>query len=706
MTLGTEQITAIAINHLWQSTVFGLGAALLTVPLRRNSARARFWLWWLASVKFLVPFSLLMVAGAALQLHSREKAQMPAFALTVDSLAQPFSTDRMPAPAHLSIALSQAPHPIVHAAYVTPPWVAIAFAIWLLGVLLLLTRWLRSWAQVRAAVRASASFPAVGGIPVRCSRTQLEPGVFGIFRPVLLLPEGLADRLSAPQMEAIFAHELCHVRRRDNLLASVHMLVQALFWFHPFVWWSGARLIEERERACDEAVLASSAQPLALAETYAESILSVCKFYSEAPLPCVSGITGSDLKQRIVRIMNGGTTVRLNLPRRVLLCTAAAMALGLPVGFGLLHARVVHAQQPATQDKGIQGTWQGTLHAGQDLRLQLKITRTPASALSATFYSIDQGGQAIPVNATTFQGDALVCKIDLLDGSFQGKLSADGKTLTGTWSQGGGAPLPLSLERVNEETAWEIPKPTPATQPMDPAAHPSFDVVTIKPNDSGHPGHGFTLRGDHILTINTSVVDMLCFAYGISNKQIVGGPEWMGTEKFDIDGKADIAGLPSIKQSGGMLQKLLAERFQIKFHRETRELSAYVLTVAPGGPKLQKSPDGLDAIPGLGFSQLGNLHVHDATLEEFAGVMQTSVFERPVVDQTGVEGRYTFNLKWTADETQFASVGVKVPPPSEAADAAPPLFTAIQEQIGLKLTAGKPQVPVLVIDHVQQPSAN
>lgn len=408
--------------------------------------------------------------------------------------------------------------------------------------------------------------------------------------------------------------------------------------------------------------------------------------------------------------MTKETTVRLNLPRRVLLGTAAAMALGLPIGFGLLHASVVHAQGPATQgkeaQKDIMGIWQGTLHAGQDLRLQLKITKTPAGALAGTFYSMDQGAQAIPASATTLQGDTLLCKIDMLDGTYQGKVAADGKTITGTWSQGGGAALPLNLEHVNEENAWEHPKPTPATQPMDPAAHPSFEVATIKPNDAGHPGHGFTLHGDHILTINTSVVDMLSFAYGISNKQIVAGPEWMATAKFDIDGKADIPGLPSIKQSGEMLQKLLAERFQLKFHRETRELSAYVLTVAPGGSKLQKSPDGPNAIPGLFFSQLGNMHVHDATLEEFAQTMQSSVFDRPVVDQTGLEGRYTFNLKWTADETQFAAMGAKVPPPTEAADAPPPLFTAIQEQIGLKLTAGKPQVPVFVIDHLEHPTAN
>jgi len=88
-------------------------------------------------------------------------------------------------------------------------------------------------------------------------------------------------------------------RRRDNLTAAIHMVVEAIFWFHPLVWWFGARLVEERERACDEAVLSLGCEP----RDYADAILSVCKLYLESPIVCVSGISGSDLKRRIVRIM-------------------------------------------------------------------------------------------------------------------------------------------------------------------------------------------------------------------------------------------------------------------------------------------------------------------------------------------------------------------------------------------------------------------
>ncbi len=117
--------------------------------------------------------------------------------------------------------------------------------------------------------------------------------MFGIFRPVLLLPEGITERLTAAQLEAILAHELCHVRRRDNLTAAIHMVVETVFWFHPLVWWIRARLIDERERACDEEVLRLGSE----AEVYAESILEACKLYLESPLACVSGVTGSDLEE-------------------------------------------------------------------------------------------------------------------------------------------------------------------------------------------------------------------------------------------------------------------------------------------------------------------------------------------------------------------------------------------------------------------------
>src|SRR5207248_8552793 len=146
-------------------------------------------------------------------------------------------------------------------------------------------------------------------IELLSSRASLEPGIFGIAQPVLVWPEGISERLDDAHLEVILAHELWHVRRRDNLAAALHMVVEAIFWFHPLVWWLGARLVEERERACDEEVLQSGSER----QVYAESILKICEFCVGSSLACVSGVTGADLKKRIVHIMTKNVASKLNL---------------------------------------------------------------------------------------------------------------------------------------------------------------------------------------------------------------------------------------------------------------------------------------------------------------------------------------------------------------------------------------------------------
>jgi uncharacterized protein (TIGR03435 family) len=180
-------------------------------------------------------------------------------------------------------------------------------------------------------------------IEILSSRSALEPGVFGIFRPVLLLPAGIEERLSEAQLQAVLAHELCHIRRRDNLATAIHMVIESLFWFHPLVWWIGARLVEERELACDEEVLQLGADP----EIYAESILQVCQFCFESPLPCVSGITGADLKRRIESIMTPRLTQQLEPGKKLLLALLAVAAIAGPIAIGVLHPSRIHAQTAA-----------------------------------------------------------------------------------------------------------------------------------------------------------------------------------------------------------------------------------------------------------------------------------------------------------------------------------------------------------------------
>ena len=364
------------------------------------------------------------------------------------------------------------------------------------------------------------------------------------------------------------------------------------------------------------------------------------------------------------------------------------------------------AAAPAKSDQGIVGDWQGTLHAPQkDLRTVVQITQAKPGGLKVVLRSIDQGGQPIPASSASFDGGVFKFAIEMIEGTYEGKMSSDGKSIAGTWKQGPN-PAPLVLERATPETAWAIPAPPPKIPPMAADANPSFEVATIKPAKPDEKGNAILVRGGQFSTINTTLLSLIEFAYNVQAKQVVGGPDWMASDKFDIAAKPDAPGAPSDKQWKGMLQKLMADRFQLKFHREKKEMSAYVLAVAKNGPKLTKSDGDPNGLPGLFFHNLGQLYVQNATMEDFTHLMQSAVLDRPVVDQTGIKGRWNFVLKWTPDESQFGGLGMKVPPPSNAADAPPPLFTAIQEQIGLKLEAMKAPVEVLVLDHVDKPSAN
>ncbi len=356
--------------------------------------------------------------------------------------------------------------------------------------------------------------------------------------------------------------------------------------------------------------------------------------------------------------------------------------------------------------KGIDDTWQGTLHLSQrDLRIVLKVSRGADGALAGTMYSIDQGGQGIKTSSMSFQDGTLKLAIQQLDMTYEGKLSADGKSIPGTFTQGS-QPTPLVFERATPETAWAIPEAPKPIPPMPADAKPVFEVMTIKPSPPEQPGKLFTVRGGSFVTINTTLMDLIKFAYGVQDKQVANLTDWASSEKFDLNGKPDIPGTPNPDQLRSMVKQALADRFQLKFHEDKKEMSAYVLSVAKGGEKMEKAAADSGALPGLFFRGLGVLTVRNATMEDFCHLMQSAVLDRPVVDQTELAGRYNFLLKWTPDESQFGGMGVKIPPPSDAADAPPPLYTAITEQIGLKLDAGKAPVRVLVIDHVDHPSAN
>jgi bla regulator protein blaR1 len=340
-------------NHLWQSTLFALFAAILTLAFKKNQARIRHSLWLAASLKFLVPFSLLMSLGSRLASPRFSLSGRSGLFSAVEGFSQPFTF----------VVVT----PVDHAttgAYLLSLAPRLMAAMWLCGFVTVVILWSVRWHRVAAAVNRST--PAEQGREVDALRqlekiagvrrpitllvsreSAMEPGIFGIVRPVLLWPATISEHLQDSHLRAILAHEVSHVRRRDNLAAAMHMAVEAIFWFHPMVWWLGARLVEERELACDDEVLQLGNSP----SIYAESILKTCEFCVGTPLACVSGVTGAELKKRIVRIMTPNLAEKLSPGRRLLLVSVGVAVVVAPVLFGLGTTPRVRAQSPEAGER-------------------------------------------------------------------------------------------------------------------------------------------------------------------------------------------------------------------------------------------------------------------------------------------------------------------------------------------------------------------
>jgi bla regulator protein blaR1 len=347
----TEVTAAVApamANHLWQSTLFMVLAAIVTLALKKNQARIRHSVWLAASLKFLIPFSLLISLGSRLASPYFSRSAGNGLYSAMKEFGQPFTF----------VILAPATHES-NAAYLLTLLPVVIAAVWLCGLVTVLILLSARWRFVASAVHRSRpmdqgrevdalrQLEKIAGVrrpmALLFSRdSALEPGVFGVFRPVLLWPAKISEHLQDSHLRAIFAHEVAHVRRRDNLAAALHMAVEAIFWFHPMVWWLGARLLEERELACDEEVLQLGNPP----SIYAESILKTCKFCVESPLACVSGVTGAELKKRVARIMTPIMAEKLSPGRKLLLASTGIAVVAGPVLFGLWKTPPVSAQSP------------------------------------------------------------------------------------------------------------------------------------------------------------------------------------------------------------------------------------------------------------------------------------------------------------------------------------------------------------------------
>lgn len=390
---------------------------------------------------------------------------------------------------------------------------------------------------------------------------------------------------------------------------------------------------------------------------------------------------------------------------------ALSVALALPLAATVIMPSIRAQTAPvaaAAAKTNIDDTWQGMVPLGKDFRIVVKIAKAPDGTLKSLLYNADQASRPLLIKKTTYQGGELSLTIEEMAVTYVAKMSPDGTTLTGEWKRNDTA-SPIVFVRATPDTAWAIPDPPATIPPMAADADPSAEVATIKPSDPDAKGKGFGGAPRKFQTRNTTLDDLISFAYSVHSKQLVNAPAWMETDKFDIVMQPDLPGAPSVVQVKSMMRKLLVSRFGLKFHADKREMSAYVLTVAKGGPKMTKSEAEPNTPDSFFFPKLGNqanLVVRNATMDDFVHGMQGAVFDRPVVNRTGIEGRWDCMLKWTPDETQFAIFNLKLTPTTDATDVPPPIFTAIQEQIGLKLDAQKTMVDVMVLDHVEKPSDN
>ena len=600
-------------NHLWQSTLFAAVAAMLTLALRKNQARVRYRLWLAASVKFLIPFSLLISLGGHLARPRNSLSVENGLYSVAEELSQPFTRTAAPVVVPAARAAGVDLHPLLR---------GVLMIVWLCGFVSALGVWWWRWRRFSAAMRdavpvsqgrevdALRRLQQVAGVrtPIRLlfSQGSVEPGIFGIVRPALVWPAGISQHLTDAHLEAIIAHEVWHVRRRDNLAAAVQMVVEAIFWFHPLIWWLGARLIEERERACDEEVLRLGNPP----QVYAESILKTCEFCVGSPLVCISGVTGADLKSRVVRIMQEPVAHKLDLGKKLLLVVAGTMAVAGPLMFGMM-------QEPQGQ----------------------------AASLVA--------GAASKV--------------------------------------------------------------------------PAFEVASIKPNKSGTGMTMLQTTPVGFTASNISLKALIQQAYGVEENQILGAPSWVGSERYDIEakvGSSDTDALHDLNpdQRRLMLQPLLADRFQLKVHTELRDLPVLALVVAKGGPKLHEAkpgdtyPNGLKGFdggggPGMMLMRPGQLTAQGVDLS-FVAKQLSQQLGRTVQDKTGLTGKYDFTMQWKPDRDPSPMPGAPQPGQqgpdatlsTDSSEAS--IFTAVQEQLGLKLESRKAPVEVLVIDHVEAPSGN
>jgi uncharacterized protein (TIGR03435 family) len=352
------------------------------------------------------------------------------------------------------------------------------------------------------------------------------------------------------------------------------------------------------------------------------------------------------------------------------------------------------------QGQTITGTWQGTLSAKESQRIVFKFSKADDNGqLHGSFTSIDRTPSAEPLYSVKFTPPEL--NVTIADISYRGKLSADGKSITGVWTRDNES-FPLTLVLATPETLWTYSGPAPIA-PMAATADPAFDVATIKPSRGDDKGWSCGFKALRFGAENASVADLIKFAYKVRNRQVDGGPPWMNEDKFDIAAETETPGKPSDDQQRAMVRKLLADRFNLKVQLVQREFPVYALTVAKSPPKVAAGN------PPNAVSH-GNIYVTDGaggqtavqftnyTMPELADILMNFIQDRQIVDETGLAGR--FNLVLTIPTDTFYER--QRPEDMDRATA----YLVAMESLGFKLIRKSAPLEVVAIEHLDKPSAN
>ena len=625
-----DYISAFA-NHLWQSTLFGFAVWLIILTLRKNRAAVRHRLWLAASVKFLVPFSLLAVVGGHFQWRTVSAAPSLPVSIMIESISQPFSASVPSVVPPETIAAPQSSRfPFVLA------------AIWICGVAASLFRWLIGWWQVRRAVRLAAPSNLDAPVRVLYGPERFEPGVFGIVKPIILLPESVGLQLSPTQMEAVLAHELCHVRRRDNLAMAIHMVVESLFWFHPLVWFIRLRLLEEQELACDEEVLRLGVEPT----VYAESLLNVCEFYVEPPLTFVSGISGTDLKKRVRRIMQNHIGKNLNGWRKLALTAAGIAALAMPVIAGMMTTSQTHAR-PADTPK-----WEA-------------VSVKPCGPSSVSPGQRGGGGQ------------------------------------------GDGPPLRFSADRmtlrcVNVRNLIKSAYKTYLDEANMPGP-PAKDFVLL----AGVNGPEKTPIERGPAWMDSERYSIEAKAERAVDRDMMQGPmlQIILEDRFQLKthwetGERPVYALTVAK--GGPKLKPFKEG-------SCTPLPAFDVSSPPQPPPQlpqgQKYCSWGGGVMGLVATNV-RIDAEGGTIDQFSKGMLNLFVDRWIVDRTGLTGKFDIHLEYAMPDEFRQRYAERTGRPLSEIPETPTIFDALQEQLGLKLESTKGPTEILVVDRIERPSPN